>query len=143
MLYYASIQKIKPNDYDGYIVFKVNKELLSFYYQAPIEFADEYLLVGRSIVIDIWIELVSEIKELPDFSPYVPFGQYPADGDASGSVHSILGPEQFRLDCGKLTFDVYLGRPVQFAPGTNLWVRGCRHVFFPNTEWSYESTGCV
>lgn len=143
MLYYALIKKIEPDEYDGNIVFEVNEEMLSFYYQAPRKFAEACLLVGREIMIDIWIGCVDMIKELPSFSQYIPFGQYPTDGDASGFVHSILGTERFRLDCGKLMFDVQVHSPILFGIGSNLLISGSRQVFFPNTEWSYENVGCI
>lgn len=135
MFYNAVIRKIKPNDYDGYIVFELCGKTLSFYYQAPLEFAKEYLLVDKVIPVDIWIGL-SEIQELPYEFKYVPFGQYPADGVVSGHVMSILNANRFRLDCGELMFDVQVDDPILPKIGTNLSVYGSRQVFFPNTEWS-------
>lgn len=143
MIYTAIVKRSDINDYDGSITLGFEAGTLPFYYQAPENFAREYLAVGSIIPVDLWLGLAEFIKFPPKFTPFVPFGTYPTDGKVGGQIESLLSPETFRMNCGALHLDVQLHHEIPYPAGTNVIMEGSRQVFFPDTEWDYDQVGCM
>lgn len=143
MLYQAIIRNIYSDWYDGSICLEVNGYTFACYYQAPFEFSEKYLIVGKQIDVDLWLGCVSRIERMICPSSYFSLDAKATDGIVCGNVISTQASGEFCLDCGILLINVKVDRTAAFQCGMSLMVSGSKQVFFPNTEWSYDKVGCI
>ena len=142
MHYPAKILALEKNDYEGLLLLEIQSVVFSCSYQAPLDFAEQYLSPGSLITVDLWMMFnEGKARIVRDYVPSFPKDVKIAGGTVQGSVTAISSHGDLRLDCGDILIDVHSNGT--FAVGTCLQIRGTYQVFFPNTGYSYEEMGPI
>lgn len=145
MQYQAYVRKFSYEWYEGTLSLEIDDISLAVTYTVNCdEFAEKHLKIGSQIAIDLWLRYCSKVEFLPPGSlKCFPTDQRIAGGDVQGQVTAILDVDSFRLDCGVMAIDVKSEEGIVPQVGQIVRVRGTYHVFFPDTECSYENLGLM
>ena len=138
MLYNAEIiTASKLYEFEGFITIKLDNELLYVSYQAPYEFAIEYIHINEKIPVDIWLlDGKAKIMNIP--SKQHPNNPKIAGGIIEGQVKAVFSSQEFRIDSGLLEIDIGNDEPIELRENDFIETSGTYQIFFPGTEWSKE-----
>ena len=139
MIYNAEILKIDYiDDYEGHITIKLNSQVLLVSYQAPYDFAKEYIRIHEILPVDLWI-VYGEAKRI-----YIPIKEIPNNhniggGIIKGQVRTVFSSDKFRVDCGCFEIDICNEEPIDLCENDYIETRGTYFIFFPDTDWNKEN----
>ncbi len=142
MIYQATILRFRyVDDFEGIVSLSVGEQTLFARHFTPLKFLRENLRENDVRPLDfrvtggIAVPSGDAVKEIPvgSLSRTGGFGVF------RGSVASVDGPRDCKLDCGDMTFDVREDEEAARKAGDFISMDGILQVFFPDTDYSWEA----
>jgi len=138
MVYNAEIMEIIClEDYEGFMIIKLNDEYLHVCFLAPYEFAYNLLHVGKSINIDLWLAY-GTAKIIQILQKEIPRNPKVSGGIHRGEVIKVYNKHELRVNCGAFEIDIRSEVPIEVLTSQYIEAHGDYQIFFPDTDYSKD-----